>query len=36
MAIFVLLLWSASLGRERLQRNRRLRQREAQLKVVNS
>jgi hypothetical protein len=36
MAIFVLLLWSAALGRERLQRNRRLRQREAQLRVVNS
>ena len=36
MAIFVLLLWAASLGRERMRRNRRLRQREAQLRVVNS
>jgi hypothetical protein len=36
MAIFVLLLWTAAFGRERWQRNRRLRQREAQLKVVNS
>jgi Na+-transporting NADH:ubiquinone oxidoreductase subunit NqrB len=36
MAIFVLLLWGASVGRERMQRNRRLRQREAQLRVINS
>jgi len=28
--------WGASLARERWQRNRRLRQREAQLRVVNS
>jgi hypothetical protein len=36
MAIFVLLLWTASFWRERWQRNRRLRQREAQLRVVNN
>ncbi len=34
MAVFVVLLWAASMGRERWQRNRRLRQREAQLRVV--
>jgi hypothetical protein len=36
MAVFVVLLWAASVGRERWQRNRRLRQREAQLRVVKS
>jgi NQR2/RnfD/RnfE family subunit of NADH-ubiquinone oxidoreductase len=36
MAIVVVLLWAASMGRERWQKNRRLRQREAQLRVVNS
>jgi Na+-transporting NADH:ubiquinone oxidoreductase subunit NqrB len=36
MAVFVVVLWGASLGRERWQRNRRLRQREAQLRVVDS
>lgn len=36
MAVVVVLLWVASIGRERWQRNRRLRQREAQLRVVNS
>ncbi len=36
MAVVVMVLWAASMGRERLQRNRRLRQREAQLRVVNS
>ncbi|MDQ6880058.1 MAG: RnfABCDGE type electron transport complex subunit D [Candidatus Dormibacteraeota bacterium] len=34
MAVFVVLLWAASLGTERLHRNRRLRQRDAQLRVV--
>jgi len=36
MAVAVVVLWAASLVRERIQRNRRLRQREAQLRVVNS
>jgi NQR2, RnfD, RnfE family len=36
MALAVVVLWAASLVRERRQRNRRLRQREAQLRVVNS
>jgi Na+-transporting NADH:ubiquinone oxidoreductase subunit NqrB len=36
MALAVVVLWAASLGRERWQRNRRLRQREDQLRVVNS
>jgi Na+-transporting NADH:ubiquinone oxidoreductase subunit NqrB len=36
MAVVVVLLWAASVGTERWQRNRRLRQREAQLRVVNS
>lgn len=36
MAIVVVLMWAASLGRERWQRNRRLRQREAQLRAVKS
>jgi len=34
--VAVVVLWAASLVRERIQRNRRLRQREAQLRVVNS
>jgi NQR2, RnfD, RnfE family len=36
MAVAVVVLWAASLGSERWQRNRRLRQREAQLRVVKS
>ncbi|MEA2643419.1 MAG: hypothetical protein QOG08_445 [Chloroflexota bacterium] len=36
MAVAVVVLWAASLVRERMDRNRRLRQREAQLRVVNS
>ena len=36
MAVVVVLFWLSSMGRERLQRNRRLRQRDAQLRVVNS
>ncbi len=36
MAVVVVMLWAASIGRERWQRNRRLRQREAQLRVVKS
>jgi Na+-transporting NADH:ubiquinone oxidoreductase subunit NqrB len=36
MAVVVVVLWAAAMGRERLERNRRLRQREAQLRVVNS
>jgi hypothetical protein len=35
MAVFVVLLWAASFGAERWRRNRRLRQRDAQLQVVN-
>ena len=35
MAVFVVLLWAASFGTERWRRNRRLRQRDAQLRVVN-
>jgi hypothetical protein len=34
MAVFVILLWAASLGTERWHRNRRLRQRDDQLRVV--
>jgi hypothetical protein len=36
MAVIVVLLWAVSMGRERRRRNRRLRQRDAQLRVVNS
>ena len=36
MAVVVVLFWVTSMGRERWQKNRRLRQREAQLRVVNS
>src|SRR5450759_4916877 len=36
MAIFVLLFWGGSLTSERWKRNRRLREREANLRVVNS
>jgi Na+-transporting NADH:ubiquinone oxidoreductase subunit NqrB len=36
MAVVVVVLWAASLGTERWQRRRRLRQREAQLRVVKS
>ena len=36
MAAFVVLMWAVSMGRERWRRNRRLRQRDAQLRVVNS
>jgi NQR2, RnfD, RnfE family len=36
MAVVVVVLWAASFGSERLHRNRRLRQREAQLRVVKS
>jgi hypothetical protein len=35
MAVIVVVLWAASFGTERMQRNRRLRQREAQLRIVN-
>jgi len=30
------MMWGASIGRERMRRNRRLRQRDAQLRVVKS
>jgi Na+-transporting NADH:ubiquinone oxidoreductase subunit NqrB len=36
MAMVVVLLWAASFGTERIQRNRRLRQREAQLRIVKT
>jgi Na+-transporting NADH:ubiquinone oxidoreductase subunit NqrB len=36
MAIFVVVIWGASMGTERWHRSRRLRQREAQLRVVKS
>ena len=36
MAIFVVIYWSAAIGMERARRNRRLRQREANLRVVNT
>jgi hypothetical protein len=36
MAVAVVLLWAASIGTERWRRNRRLRQRDAQLRVVKS
>jgi NQR2, RnfD, RnfE family len=36
MAIFVVVLWATSMGTERWRRNRRLRQRDAQLRVVKS
>lgn len=36
MAVVVVVLWAASTGRERWQRNRRLRQRDAQLREVKS
>jgi hypothetical protein len=36
MAVVVVVLWAASLGTERRRRNRRLRQRDAQLRVVES
>jgi Na+-transporting NADH:ubiquinone oxidoreductase subunit NqrB len=36
MAVVVVVLWAASMGTERWQRNRRLRQRDAQLRVVES
>ena len=36
MAVVVLVLWAASFGTERMQRNRRLRQREAQLRIVKT
>jgi hypothetical protein len=32
----VIVLWAASFGSERMQRNRRLRQREAQLRIVKT
>ena len=36
MAVVVVVLWAASFGTERIQRNRRLRQREAQLRIVKT
>jgi len=36
MAVFVLVFWAGSLASERWKRNRRLRQREAHLRVVKS
>jgi hypothetical protein len=36
MALVVVVLWAASLGTERMQRNRRLRQREAHLRIVKT
>ena len=36
MAVLVIVLWAASFGSERMQRNRRLRQREAQLRIVKT
>jgi hypothetical protein len=36
MAVVVIALWAASLGTERLRRNRRLRKRQAQLRVVKT
>jgi hypothetical protein len=36
MAVLVVVLWAASFGSERMQRNRRLRQREAQLRIVKT
>jgi len=35
-AAVAVMMWGASIGRERMRRNRRLRQRDAQLRVVNS
>lgn len=36
MAVLVMVLWAASFGSERVQRNRRLRQREANLRIVKT
>lgn len=36
MAIFVLVFWGGSVASERMKRNRRLRRREAHLRVVKS
>ena len=36
MAVLVIVLWAASFGSDRWQRNRRLRQREAQLRIVKT
>ena len=36
MAVFVLLFWGGSVASERMKRTRRLREREAQLRVVKS
>jgi hypothetical protein len=36
MAVFVLLFWAGSSASERFKRNRRLREREANLRVVKS
>jgi len=36
IAVLVVVLWAASFGSERMQRNRRLRQREAHLRIVKT